>query len=178
MKNTDIDSNIEIILNELIKNSRITAKEIAEKIGLTRQTVSRIIKNLEEDKVIWGYSTVVSNSHRIKNYFVALIKTDDIEKLMKNVRDAILNKEKGKQQLTQLDKVNFFSASFFHGEYDLIISFYAPSLIEAKKVVSAIRYINHPNIIRIDLLQPLIIARKRGVINPKLIEEFKELGID
>ena len=176
------DDKRKLILHELIKNSKISSEDIGKKIGLTRQTVSKIIKKLEDDKTIWGYTIIASetpNYYGTKKHFLAFIKTDDIEELMKNVKRKVLNTNERDNFLAknQLKNIGFDFAAFYHGEYDLVVAFFADNLFEAKRLISAIKAEN-PSIKKVDILQPILITRRGGFSNPKLKEEFEKLGID
>ena len=47
------------VIVELQKNAKENIDIISKKCGYSRQKVWRIIKRLEEDKTIWGYTAVV-----------------------------------------------------------------------------------------------------------------------
>jgi len=51
-------TNKEKILEELQKNGKASISEIAEKTGLSRQTVAIIINLMKKNKEIWGYTTI------------------------------------------------------------------------------------------------------------------------
>lgn len=57
LDNTDIQ-----ILNELSKNSRITMKELGEKVHLTGQAASARVAKLEDNGVIEGYTIKVNQA--------------------------------------------------------------------------------------------------------------------
>ncbi|WP_164668854.1 Lrp/AsnC family transcriptional regulator [Virgibacillus doumboii] len=57
-----LDSTDMNILNELFQNSRITMKELGEKVHLTGQAVSDRVTRLEERGIIEGYSIKVDQS--------------------------------------------------------------------------------------------------------------------
>lgn len=54
-----MDEKDELILQALEKNSRLSSRAIAEKIGLPISTVHRRIKKLEKDKIIKGYRAII-----------------------------------------------------------------------------------------------------------------------
>lgn len=60
------------ILDELSKNSRITMKELGEKVHLTGQAVSDRIAKLEDNGVIEGY-TIKVNQVKLGYFIHALI---------------------------------------------------------------------------------------------------------
>ena len=52
------------VLEELKKNAHDSINEIANRCGFSRQKVWRIIKNLEEERTIWGYTAIVNNQKK------------------------------------------------------------------------------------------------------------------
>ena len=52
------------ILSELMKNARISDRELAKKIGVSQPTVSRIRSRLEKEGYIRGY-TVLPNLRKL-----------------------------------------------------------------------------------------------------------------
>ncbi len=46
------------ILSELVKNSKENIDTIAKHCGFSRQKAWRLIKQLEEKKLIWGYIAI------------------------------------------------------------------------------------------------------------------------
>ena len=71
--------NEKAVLCELIKNAKQSNNDIAKKIGLTRQTVHNIIKKLEKDKTIWGYTAVANPDFFDKKMFVVLLKLKPVQ---------------------------------------------------------------------------------------------------
>jgi Lrp/AsnC family transcriptional regulator, leucine-responsive regulatory protein len=55
-----LDSTDKLILDELSKNSRITMKELGEKVHLTGQAASARVAKLEDNGVIEGYTVQVN----------------------------------------------------------------------------------------------------------------------
>lgn len=68
-----------LIIEELTKNSRITMKELGEKVHLTGPATSARVAKLEESGVIEGY-TIKVNQVKLGNYIHAFITiiTQDI----------------------------------------------------------------------------------------------------
>ena len=64
----------ETILNLLEKNSRLTAKEIAEQTGYDEKEVENTIKEMEKDRVICGYNTLINWDKTGRDYITALIE--------------------------------------------------------------------------------------------------------
>lgn len=63
----------EKIINILKNDARTTPKEIAEMLTVTEAEIQNIIQELEDDRIILRYTTVV-NRERIDDHVVALIE--------------------------------------------------------------------------------------------------------
>jgi len=72
------------ILDELTKNAHRSVNEIADTLGFSRQKVWRIIKNLEEDKTIWGYTAIVDDNKMGRKNFVFYLRKLLLKCQMKN----------------------------------------------------------------------------------------------
>ncbi len=66
------------VIETLEKNAKENIETIAKKCGFSRQKVWRIIKNLEKQKVIWGYSTISDEEIQGMKHFILIIKRSTI----------------------------------------------------------------------------------------------------
>ena len=57
--NEQIEKDEKKILKELRKNANKSINDIAKSLGFSRQKVWRIIKSLEKNNTIWGYSAIL-----------------------------------------------------------------------------------------------------------------------
>ena len=64
----------EKILAVLEKNSRISPKELAELLGEREEDVAREIEQMEEDRVICGYHTLINWEQMEEEKVVALVE--------------------------------------------------------------------------------------------------------
>ena len=62
------------IIHELQKNAKENIDKIAKKCGFSRQKVWRVIKRLEKNKTIWGYSAIVANEKVDLTHYTMLVK--------------------------------------------------------------------------------------------------------
>jgi Lrp/AsnC family transcriptional regulator, leucine-responsive regulatory protein len=152
------------VLNALEQHSKDSINEIAKSCGFSHQKVWRIIKNLEKNKVIWGYPPVVDEQTISLKHFTLLVKRtiipfdDDIRK------EVILDKLDNK--ISGLVKIENIYAT--QGISDFIFTFYAPTLVSAKKFVNQL-FERHTNYIKeYFLLETLVHLRKQGLKNPQL----------
>lgn len=171
--------NEENVLKVLIENCRLNNSEIAEKVDITRQSVSRIIKRLENDKVIWGYTAIASDfsiSGIKKREYVALITTSNVGDTLRRIKKVVTDKKIRGDFIksNKLKSVDFVCGGIYHGPYDVMICFRAVDISDAKRLVISIKN-NNPYVDKVDLLQPLVVVRRNGFPNPRLNEEIDSI---
>jgi DNA-binding Lrp family transcriptional regulator len=152
------------VIDVLGQHARDNIEELAKRCGFSRQKMWRIIKDLENEKLIWGYSAITDGTLRELNHFVLLLKRSTIpldnatrKDALKSILDDFVSE--------QLKIENIY---FTHGVYEGVITFYATDLIFAKKFVDELfkrigEYFNAHL-----LLQTLIPLRLHGIKNPNM----------
>ena len=159
------------IIEELQKYSKNSIDTVAQQCGFSRQKVWRVIKNLEEKQVIWGYTTVVDEQKQGFQKFILLLKRT-IEPIDEETVDSIA--------FSRLEKdyheigITIESSYYIHGEYDWALIFTAKDLKHAKKL-SALLLAKYPGIIgKVNLMQILYSQRSHYIVNPnkKKLREF------
>ena len=102
------------VISLLQDNARATIEDMTEKLGFSRQKVWRIIKRLEENKTIWGYSTVVNDDKLDRKRYIMLIKKSikPLDELADKIVSFTMQKEVKKIG------VQIEYSMFLHGEYD------------------------------------------------------------
>ena len=152
------------VLNALERNSNSSIDSIAKNCGFSRQKVWRIIKDLEQRKIIWGYTAIKDEKAQNLTHFTLLVKRttalfkDDVHKEV--VFDKVDNIPSG------LVKVENIYVS--HGIYDWVITFYAPDLVSAKKFVDILFNRRYEYIKEYFLLETIVPIRKNGIKNPQI----------
>ncbi|MCJ7570434.1 MAG: winged helix-turn-helix transcriptional regulator [Candidatus Thermoplasmatota archaeon] len=160
------------ILEELQKNGRASASEIAEKTGLSRQTVTKIIRNMEKKKEIWGYTAIFNPELIGKKPFIIMTKLDlsinpeEFIKKVINEKSIKLNEEKGMK-----------ISMFLHGTSDLLCLFWVKDIVEAKKTMNFYLSVLRPNIKEIELFDVMKTFRFAGIVHPNMKEEWTSLII-
>lgn len=158
------------ILEELQKNGRASVSDIADKTGLTRQTVAKIISNMEKNKEIWGYSAIFDPKLIGLKPFIIQIKLD----LSVNFED-FLKKATSKQRIKENEEKYLVQTSMFiHGKSDFMFLFWAKDIIEAKNMLNTYYEIYQSNVKETDLSEVIISLRNCGIANPNLVQEFKK----
>lgn len=152
------------VLSILEQNAKESIDRIAKKCGFSRQKVWRIVKLLEENQTIWGYTTITDGKKKDLKHFTLLVKRSTLP------FDESLQKEIIYEKLDNYlpPGVIIENISSIHGYYDVIVTFYAPDLLTAKKVPVEIiqrlkRYIEEYL-----LCETLFPIRKNGFKNPHI----------
>jgi DNA-binding Lrp family transcriptional regulator len=163
-----------IVLDILEHHAKESIEEIAKRCGFSRQKVWRIIKHLEKNKTIWGYSAIADEETENLKHFVLLLKRTILP------FDDATRKEVVEEDLSDLlpaamkPSVKIENNYLTHGKYDAVVTFYAPNLVTAKKVLDAISRHLSKYFEEYVLLETLFPIRKQGLKNPqaKILAEY------
>jgi DNA-binding Lrp family transcriptional regulator len=151
------------ILAELRKNSNECIDTIAKNCGFSKQKVSKIIKQMEKNHLIWGYTVVDDVQKQNLQKFILLLKRTN-EKFDRNTLDNI-SRHLFKNEYIPMG-ITIDSTHRIHGDYDWVVIFLAPNLIEAKKF-SAILFDKFPGIAKdVNLMQIIFTNRAHYILNP------------
>ncbi|HUS99128.1 MAG TPA: Lrp/AsnC family transcriptional regulator [Candidatus Thermoplasmatota archaeon] len=157
------------IFAELHKNSNESIDTIAKHCGFSRQKVWRLIKQLEKNKKIWGYSAIVGSEEQGLKKFILFFKRAHKEHAPKDtieITTTHMNPMKKDLGITVI------SSYYIHGEYDWVTIFTAENLIQAKKFREAL-IMRFPDTQITQLSQILFTVRENCIENPN-INEMKE----
>jgi len=160
------------VLNQLLDDSRRSPNEIANKLKFSRQKVWKIIKKLEKEKKIWGYTAIVNEYDKDKRVHFALIKhkvpyLDNTSQIIKNVK----NDNSSKLDIKLLDLY------YTNGYYDCICKFAAKDLKDAKKYVGYLSKEYEDCVSEIHLVESVFNIVQSNKINPNL-EELRQFSIE
>ena len=153
------------VIKELQKNSNENIGEIARKCGFSRQKAWRIIKRLEEDKIIWGYRAIVNNEKTNVNDFVLLVKGKCLpidNSFEKDIVERKIDKVAAGMDIT-ID-----GSYWLHGSYDGMVCFSAKDLKQAKRFQEVYLNTFNGNISELNLLEKMVIVKEGGFVNPKI----------
>ena len=154
------------VLDVLEQHAKESIDEIAKRCGLSRQKVSRIIKRLEDNKIIWGYSAIADGELRDFKHYVLLVKRNTVP------FDASIKKELILEKLDDYapDSVKIEDIFFTHGSFEAVVTFYAVDLVNAKKFINIMLEKLEKYIGEYLLLETLVPIRKHGLKNPQIKE--------
>jgi len=164
-----IDVDEKKVIEELQKNSKESIDVIAKRCGFSRQKVWRIIKRLEKNRTIWGYSAVVDIDKLNLKRYVLLIKRSSkpAAEAIKKIIDLTIHK-KGEDI-----GVNIECSSYLHGDYDWMIIFTTNDIRNAKRFNEAINKEYHYVISEVKILEDIFSVKKCGKVNPN-VNKLKE----
>ncbi len=159
------------ILQEIKKNSNNSINAIAKKFNFSRQKVWRILKNLEKEKTIWGYTAIINEEkHGLKKFFI-LIKRSN-KPLDKEITNKILSRDL--EDMSSQINVNVETSVYIHGEYDWILIIEAEDIKNAKQFTEMLNKMYQGYIDEVHVLQFLFPIKIHGIMNPdkNKIKEF------
>ena len=158
------------IIRELLNNSSQSAAKIAKKCGFSRQKVWRIMKRLEKDNTLWGYTAVVGTEELGMTSYVLLVKITNLP-ITEKIADRII-----KGSIIQEGEkigVDVLGSYYLHGTFDWMLCFSAPDIKHAKKFVNAFNTAYQGYVAEIHLLEKIFPIMKCGFRNPNA-EKLKE----
>jgi DNA-binding Lrp family transcriptional regulator len=158
------------IVRELSTNANKSINEIAKTCGFSRQKVWRIIKNLEKNNTIWGYTAVIDEEKQDLKSYMVLIKRS-IQPIDDGIIDRIIDRELTKD--SEKLKIGIKNSYYTSGAYDWIICFNAFDLKNAKKFVEIVARLFEGYISDLHLIEELFAAQKCGIVNPE-IDKLKD----
>ena len=139
--------------------------------GLTLMLQTMQYSQSQLYKIIWGYSAIADGTLRDLKHFVLLVKRSIVpfdESFKKEVTF-----EKIDDNIPESVKIE--NIYLTHGNYDLVFTFYAPTLVTAKNFINA-GFSRYSKYIReYILLETLIPIRKKGLKNPQIKELIEYL---
>ena len=151
------------ILFELLTNAKENIETIAKNCGFSRQKVWRVIKQMEENQMIWGYTAVFDEKKIGMNHFILMLKRTS-KPLKEGTSEKIISR-RGEDILRKLGGIIETSA-FVHGDYDWFVTFTAEDIIQAKKYSDALTQLHPGEIEKATLIQTLLFIKKQYILNP------------
>ncbi len=164
-----IDQDEKRVIEQLQRNSNESIDKIAKTCGFSRQKVWRIIKRLENNKTIWGYTAIPDKEKQGVRHYIMLLKRSNqpAGDIIDNVLDSF-KKYAGKN-------IGVFvqTACILQGEYDIMLCFTAKDISVAKRFTELIkkRYAAYNG--EIMMVEDDYSIRISGMMNPK-VDDMKE----
>jgi DNA-binding Lrp family transcriptional regulator len=164
-----IDQDEKKVIEQLQRNSNESIDKIAKICGFSRQKVWRIIKRLENNKTIWGYTAVPDKEKQGVRHYIMLIKRSN------EPASAIITELIDGFKKTTGKNLGIFAQTvcILHGEYDVLLCFTAKDISVAKRFIEFINKKYSAYIRDVLLMEDIFSIRLCGMMNPK-IDELKE----
>jgi DNA-binding Lrp family transcriptional regulator len=168
-------SNIEKkILDELQKNCRRNLDEIGKKCGCSRYKVAKVMKKLEENNTILGYSTIINPIKINLKLFILLVKRSSVpfdEDMIKSIPTTLETVFKPHVDIT------IYHTLYLHGTYDWIITFSAENIPVAKEFCNKCYKFFSKYIDNLELLEIVAPFRISGfpVASPEGMKELTKI---
>ncbi len=160
------------VIMELQKNCKESLNKISKRCGFSRQKTWRIIKNIEKNKIVWGYHTTIDDEKMNRKGFVLLIQWKHLP--IENTLEEMIVKgtvDKSGAEMGVVVEDNFW----VHGSmFDGIICFSARDMKQAKQFREIFINTYQEYIKDLQLLETMVTIKKDGFINPR-IKEAKKL---
>ena len=161
-KETRINDEIKV-LNIIEQQAKKSISEIAKKCGFSNQKVARIIKDLEKNKIIWGYSAITDGEAKKLKHYMLLVKRSMVP------LDAAMQNEVIFEKLDEyIPNLKIDDIFITHEKFNTVITFYAPDLITAKGFVQEMFRRVEKYVKDYVLLEILFPIRKNGQKNPQI----------
>jgi DNA-binding Lrp family transcriptional regulator len=152
------------ILAELQKDAQESIDVLAKRCGFSRQKVWRIVKRLEKNRMIWGYSAIIDEKKNDMNHYTLLIKRTT-KKLDEKTVDIITSRKL--EDIVGSIGATIESSYYVNGEYDWVVTLTARNIVQAKKFCESLLAL-HPGVIeKIVLLETLFVVKNHYVLNPE-----------
>lgn len=151
------------LLKYLLDDPVISVSKLAEKLGIHRRTVNIKKKELENDHVIWGYTTIVDEQKIDRVIYLALFKLKPITRSLPDLIIKKLTERKDRENGIRL--INIF---YTHGAYGCILMFSAPDHATAKMYYETIRVVFRDYLFDPSLLDVNFSLFREGKLNPEL----------
>lgn len=164
-----IDQDEKRVIEQLQRNSNESIDKIAKTCGFSRQKVWRIIKRLENNKTIWGYTAIPDKEKQGVRHYIMLIKRSN--EPAADIVDTIID---GFKKYTGKNLGIFVqTASLLQGTYDILLCFTAKDIMVAKRFTEFINKKYAIYISDILMMEDIFSIRISGMMNPH-VDDLKE----
>jgi len=159
------------VLLELMKDSSQSINVISKKLGYSRQKIWRIIKKLQGEKTVWGYTAVI-NCEKIgmKNFLLLGKRTS--KPLPQEMINLVLNRKL--EKMAKKNNCILDDTYYLNGVYDFVSTFKANNILDAKRYQEEFNRLYKSYIEKTMILEALFPLRMNGILNPDInnLSEF------
>jgi len=160
------------VIKKLLTDASESIDKIAKSCGFSRQKVWRIMKRLEQNNTIWGYTAVIDHEKQNQNSYIVLIKKTSVP--IGAIMEKIIQRDLEKKYADK-ENIHIGESRYLNGIYDWVICFTAKDIREAKKFCNFLSQLFEDHISEMHLLEDIFTVKKQGILNPNVnsLEEFK-----
>jgi DNA-binding Lrp family transcriptional regulator len=159
------------ILRELEINSKEKTDKIASKLGFSRQKIMKIIKKLENNKKIWGYTAIVDDDNVDRKRFFILLKRLHKPAVKENIDNKL---KRNLNESARKNAIQIEDCYYVHGAFDWLMCITAKDIGQVKRFCDSFnKMFNGTYISDIQILDTLFSIERNGFDNPNG-EELKE----
>ena len=157
------------VIIKLQSQAKESIDVLADECGFSGPKLRRIISNLEEKGIIWGYHAVTDFEKIDLNEYILLVKKTN--KPLDELAEKIINRDV--EKLSEKMGIIIGSSYYLHGIFDWIVCFAAEDLRHAKKFDSEFLKYFKPWVQETQLLENIFPVKRSGISNPN-IERLRE----
>jgi len=154
------------VIIKLQSKAKESIDVLADECGFSGPKLRRIINNLEEKGVIWGYHAVTDYDKIGLNEFILLVKKTN--KPLDELAEKIIKRDI--EKLAEKMGIIIGSSYYLHGLYDWLLCFAAEDLRQAKKFDSEFLKFFKPHIQETQLLENIFPVKRSGIENPDIAD--------
>lgn len=152
------------ILQSLVDDPTKSIKEISNDLNSYRQKIWRKKKKLENDHIIWGYTSIVDESKMNYVMYLILLK---LKPMSKKLVELLI--KRSVERIPEKQKIRLINVLYINGEFDLMVMFTSSNHANARRYFDSLR-IDYGKYL---LEKPLIVdvnfsLIREGKINPEI----------
>lgn len=162
---------VDKVIRLLIKDSSAEIDSIVQQTGLSSQQVYKILRHLEEKKIIFGNPRLIDLAKINKKRFVIFAKRSGLVADGNTINSALHGEEYSSRMAKENIDVIHEDDFTCSGEYDMITIIVVENTLQATKYVDFLRSISHNYFSKISIVEVLFTTRKNTIWAPD-IEDF------
>jgi DNA-binding Lrp family transcriptional regulator len=162
---------IQKIMKLLIAHPNLDVDTISQQSGLSNQQVYKILRNLEEEKILFGNPRLIDLPKANRKRFIIFAKRSGSLANDRTLKCALYSKE----FLTMLakEKIEIIPEDDFtcSGEYDMVTIINAESTLQANKYVDFLRSISYDYFSKFSIIEVMFTTKRNSIPTPD-VERF------
>ena len=163
-----VEQDREKVLNAILADPSVSAAQVAERCGLSKQQVWRTLRYLEENDIVRPQSVVVDPTKiSKKRYLILMERIYSLTDMEEEPDDIIGNKLNDTMKEWNIKAV-IEDSYFLGGNYDWAIILLADDIADAKKFCDLYRKTYPKCLVKFNMIEVLFTLRRNGRFNQDL----------